>query len=115
MEKLGGYEMIKLIKEEYIQTKYNGKLIKDIIRVCKGNIYLLVDNEPYLIADMSYGLLRVFVDWVDGTAERPIIEAYSRESYTTPNKVFLEPTKDEIKLVRLLRKMTKYPNGRVIL
>ena len=107
--------MIKLIEEEYIQTKYNGKVIGDVIRVCKGNIYLLVDDEPYLIADMSYGMLRVFVDWADGTEKRPIIKAFSRESYTTPNKVFLEPTKDEIQLVRLLRKMTKYPNGRVIL
>ena len=103
------------LTEEYIQDKYNGKFIKDVIDVCKGNIYLLVDDEPYLIADMTYGMLRVFVDWVDGTEKRPIIKAFSKESFTTPNKVFLEPTKDEIKLVRLLRKMTKYPNGRVIL
>lgn len=106
------------LTEEYIQDKYNGKFIKDVIDVCKGGIYLLVDNEPYLIADMTFGLYRVFVDWVDRIdllGKRPIIEAFSKESFTTPNKVFLEPTKDEIKLVRLLRKMTKYPNGRVIL
>lgn len=110
--------MIKLISEEYAQTKYNGKVIKDFMRVFKGDIYLLVDNEPYLIADMSYGMLRVFVDWVDRVElceKRQAIEVFSKESYSTPNKVFLEPTKDEIKLVRLLRKMTNYPNGRVIL
>ena len=106
------------LTEEYIQDKYNGKFIKDVVRICDGDIYLLVDNEPYLIADMTFGSFRVFVDWVDRTdiwEKRPIIEASSKESFTTPNKVFLEPTKDEIKLVRLLRKMTKYPNGRVIL
>lgn len=106
------------LTEEYIQDRYNGKVIKDIIRECRGGIYLLVDNEPYLIADMTFGLSRVFVDWVDRIdllESRPIIKAFSEESFTTPNKVFLEPTKDEIKLVRLLRKMTKYPNGRVIL
>lgn len=108
--------MIKLI-EEYTQDEYNGKVIKDIILKCEGDIYLLVDNEPYLIGGMNFGFCRMFVDWVNMTdilENRPIIKAFSRESYTTPNKVFLEPTKDEIKLVRLLRKMTKYPNGRVI-
>lgn len=71
-----------------------------------------MDNEPYLIAHMTYGRWRVYVDWVDKTdlwGKRPIIDASSEESF----QVFLEPTKDEIKLVRLLRKMTKYPNGRV--
>lgn len=108
--------MIKLIKEEYIKDNYNGKVIKDVIQDFKGDIYLLVDNEPYLIADTTFRALRVFVDWINRTelwGKRPIIKAFSEESYYSPYKVFLEPTKNEIELVRLLRKMTKYPNGRV--
>ena len=31
--------MIKLIREEYSQDKYKGKFIKDIVRICEGNIY----------------------------------------------------------------------------
>lgn len=103
-----------VFKEEYTQDKYRGKFIKDIVRIREGNIYILVDNEPYLIADMTYGKWRVFVDWVDRTdlwGKRPISKAFFDESF----RVFFEPTKDETELVRLLRKMTKYPNGRVIL
>ena len=77
-----------------------------------------MDDEPYLIADMINGNLRIFVDWVDRVdvfMKKKIIGGKRTESWLVPSEIYLETTKDEVELIRLLRKMTKYPEGRVIL
>ena len=109
--------MVKLINED-LTDRFNGHTVKsygykDIDKIC-----LLVDDEPYLIADMKNGNLRVFVDWVnrmDIFNGKKIIKGKTDASWMLPSEIYLETTDDEATLIRLLRKLTKYPNGRVIL
>lgn len=107
--------MIKL-REYFYPELYNGKTLDKAPRdsAVKMNLCLLVDDSPYLIADKKGEFLRVFVDWVDRKdlwGERKIIGGEFESTYN----LYFKPTANEIKLVRLLRKMTNYPNGRVIL
>ena len=110
--------MIKLTEENLWTDEYNGQTIesyhyKDIDRIC-----LLVDDEPYLIADMNGGILRMFVDWVDRmdlVTKKKIIGARKNKSWMIPYEMYFETTGDESKLIRLMRKLSKHPNGRVIL
>lgn len=107
--------MIKLIEKFYPEL-YDGKTLDKAPRdsAVNINLCLLVDDSPYLIADKRGEFLRVFVDWVDRKDlwdERKIIGGEFESSYN----LYFKPTADEIKLVRLLRKLTKFPNGRVIL
>lgn len=113
--------MIKIIKEERVIDKFDGKNIRDYTYTDPVRIYIIVDDEPYLVADLNRGnrgTPRIFVDWVDRDDlfnNKEIVTSVSENNSWIPNKIFLKPTADEIKLVRLLRKLTKFPNGRVIL
>lgn len=113
--------MIKIIKEERIIDKFDGKNICDYTYTDPVRIYIIVDDEPYLVADLNggnRGTPRIFVDWIDRSVlfnNKKIVTSVSENNSWIPNKIFLKPTADEIKLVRLLRKLTKFPNGRVIL
>lgn len=107
--------MIKLT-ERFYPDIYNGKTLDEapLDASVTMNLCLLVDDSPYLIADKRGTFLRVFVDWVDRVDlwnERKIIGGEFDSTYN----LYFKPTPDEIKLVRLLRKLTKFPNGRVIL
>lgn len=116
----------KIIKDDYKQDKYNehkdeykGMCIRDV-RADRLYICLLVDNSHYSIGDiMKGGYIRIYEDWVDRKEllfNRPVIDAEGKQldeyPYFSPDRLFVEPTQDEIQLVRLLRKTTNYPNGK---
>ena len=108
--------MIKL-REKFYPELYDGKTLDKTQLDGMTNLFLLVDDSPYLIADKRGKFLRVFVDWVDRTdlwQERKVIRSEFDSTKYSYN-LYFKPTADEIKLVRLLRKLTKFPNGRVIL
>ena len=110
--------MIKLT-ERFYPDIYNGKTLDEapLDASVNMNLCLLVDDSPYLIADKRGKFLRVFVDWVDRTdlwqGRKVIRSEFDSTKYSY--NLYFKPTVDEIKLVRLLRKLTKFPNGRVIL
>ena len=108
--------MIKL-REKFYPELYDGKTLDKTPLDGMTNLFLLVDDSPYLIADKRGKFLRVFVDWVDRTdlwqGRKVIRSEFDSTKYSY--NLYFKPTVDEIKLVRLLRKLTKFPNGRVIL